>query len=38
MTEVACEKTEVAACVLIPRGMHIGHFKHHGWYFFFILV
>ena len=25
-------------CVLIPRGIHIGHFKHHDWYFLFILV
>ena len=33
MTEVACEKTEVAVC-----GIHIGHFKHHGWYFFHIGV
>ena len=21
--------------MLIPQGMHIGHFKHHAWYFFF---
>ena len=20
--------------MLNPRGIHIGHFKHHGWYFF----
>ena len=34
MTEVAWLEDR-GGCVLIPRGIHIGHFKHHGWYIFF---
>ena len=35
MSEVACD--DRGGYVLIPRGMHIGHFEHHGMYIFILV-